>query len=404
MHLEHLLTDEQKSIREMVRKFVAKEILPFREKLEEDYSLVEGVHQKLVELGIQRVGYPPEYGGARGPGAATTSIIIREELAKGDAGISLVTGINGGAILAPAIAAGNKAVLDRFVPAFCGDKLEYACYSLTDSAGGADTENPVLKWGGITTRARLEGDEYVINGTKSWPTNAGIASVYMTVCTTDPDAGDDGVAIIYVPHDAEGLSFGKPETKMGFKTCINASVYYDNVRVPKEYRVAGPGKDILFYDAAVGCGSPFHNGAIALGIAQAAFDIVMAYTKERKSGGKPVREWSLIAGILADMAIRIEMTRGAVYNFAWMLDHPDEYPPPYSASMISKANVVRVFAADAAVYITNKAIELMGSNGLSPEYHLEKYFRDSKITQTILAGQQVSLYRVIRGYYDYVVQ
>ena len=388
----------------MMRKFVAKEILPIREELEEDYGLVEAVHQKLVDLGIQKSGYPPEYGGSRGPGFVTTSIIIREELAKGDAGISLVTGINGGAILGPAIAAGNKVVMDRFVPAFCGDKLEYACYSLTDSLGGADTENPVLNWRGITTRARLEGNEYVINGTKSWPTNAGIANVYMTVCTTDPNAGNDGVAIIYVPPDAKGLSFGKPETKMGFKTCINASVYYDNVRVPKEYRVAGPGKDILFYDAAVGCGSPFHNGAIALGIAEAAFDIVMEYTKERKSGGKPIREWSLIAGILADMAIRIEMSKGAVYNCAWMLDHPDDYPPPYSASMVSKANIVRVLAADTAVYVTNKGIELMGSNGLSPEYHLEKYFRDSKITQTILAGQQVSLYRVIRGYYDYVLK
>jgi butyryl-CoA dehydrogenase len=141
-----------------------------------------------------------------------------------------------------------------------------------------------------------------------------------------------------------------------------------------------------------------------LGIAEAAFDIVMEYTRERSSGGRPVREWSLIAGILADMAIRIEMTRGATYNLAWMLDHPDDYPPPYSASMVSKGNVVRVFGADTAVYVTNKAIELMGSNGLSPEYHLEKYFRDSKITQTILAGQQVSLYRVIRGYYDYVIQ
>ena len=203
MQLEHLLTDEQKSIREMVRKFVVKEIMPIREELEEDYSLVEKVHQKLVDLGIQRAGYPPEYGGGLGPGARTTSIIIREELAKGDAGIALVSGINGGAILGPAIAAGNKAILDRFVPAFCGDKLEYACYSLTDSSGGADTENPVLKWRGITTRAKLEGDEYVINGTKSWPSNAGIASVYMTVCTTDPDAGNDRVAIIYVPGDAK---------------------------------------------------------------------------------------------------------------------------------------------------------------------------------------------------------
>ena len=404
MQLEHLLTDEQKSIREMVRKFVVKEILPIREKLEEDYSLVEGIHQKLVALGIQRVGYPPAYGGGLGPGARTTSIIIREELARGDAGIALISGINGGAILAPAIGAGNKAILDRFVPAFCGDKLNYACLSMTDATGGADTENPVLKWRGIATRAKLDGDEYVINGTKSWPSNAGMASVYMTVCTTDPDAGDDGIAIIYVPGDAKGLSFGKPEAKMGFKTCINASVYYDNVRVPKEYRVAGPGKDALFYHALAGCGSPFHNGAIALGIAQAAFDIVLEYTKGRESGGKPVREWSLAAGILADMAIRIEMTRAAVYNMAWMLDHPDVYPPAFSASMISKGNVVRVFGADTAVYVTNKAVELMGSNGLSPEYHMEKYLRDSKITQLILAGQQVSRYRVIRGYYDYVVQ
>ena len=403
MHLENLLTDDQKLIRDSLCKFVAKEMMPIREQMEEDYSLVEEILQKLVDLGTQRIMYPTEYGGGRGPGAVTTSIIIREELAKADAGIALVSGINGGATLAPAIAAGNKAILDRFVPAFCGDKLEYACYSLTDASGGADTENPVLKWRGITTRAKLDGDEYVINGTKSWPTCAGLASVYMTICTTDPDAGDDGVAIIYVPGDAKGLSFGKPETKVGFRTCINASVYYDNVRVPKEYRVAGPGKDILFYNASVGCGSPFHNAAIALGIAEAAFDIVLEYTKERKSDGRPIREWSLIAGILADMAMRVELSKGATYNVAWMLDHPDDYPPPYSTSMVSKANVARVFAADTAVYITNKGIELMGSYGLSPEYHMEKYFRDSKITQTILAGQQVSLYRIVRGYYDYVL-
>jgi butyryl-CoA dehydrogenase len=404
MHLENLLTEEQKLIRDSLRRFVAKEMMPIREEMEEDYRLVEGILQKLVDMGTQRLMYPTEYGGGRGPGAVTSSIIIREELAKADAGIALVSGINGGATLGPAIAANNKAILDKFVPPFCGDKLEYACYSLTDSTGGADTENPVLNWRGITTRAKLDGDEYVINGTKSWPTCAGLASVYMTVCTTDPDAGDDGVAIIYVPGDAKGLSCGKPETKVGFKTCINASVYYDNVRVPKEYRVAGPGKDILFYNASVGCGSPFHNAAIALGLVEEAFDIVLEYTKERPSGGKPVRQWSLIAGILADMAIRVEMTKGATYNVAWMLDHPNNYPPAYSASMISKANIARVFAADTAVYVTNKAIELMGSNGLSPEFHMEKYFRDAKITQTILAGQQVSLYRVIRGYYDFVVQ
>lgn len=403
MQLEHLLTEEQKLMRDTIRRFVAEEIMPIRQELEMDYGLVEKVLQKLVDLGIQRLGYPPEYGGYRGPGIRTISAVIREEIAKGDPGIGLISGINGGGILAPAMAAGNKAVLDRFVPDFCGDKLNYACWAMTDSTGGADTENPLLQGRGISTRARLDGDEYVINGSKSWPTNAGLASVYMTICTTDPDAGDDGIAIIYVPGDAKGLSFGKPEAKMGFKSSINGSVYFDNVRVPKEYRLAGPGKDALFFHAMVDCGSQFNASCQSLGIAQAAYKIALDYTGQRQSGGKPVREWSMAAGILARMAIRIEMTRAAVYNFAWMLDHPDDYPPPYSASMISKANILRVFATDTGVWVTNKAAELMGSNGISPEYHLEKCLRDAKIVQLYLGGQQISRYRVIRGYYDYVV-
>ena len=111
----------------------------------------------------------------------------------------------------------------------------------------------------------------------------------------------------------------------------------------------------------------------------------------------------MAAGILADMAIRIEMTRGAVYNLTWMLDHPDVYGPPFADTMVSKASLTRSFASDAAVWVTNKAAELMGSNGISPEYHLEKYLRDAKITQLWLGGQQIARYRIIRGYYDYAV-
>jgi alkylation response protein AidB-like acyl-CoA dehydrogenase len=401
MHLEHLLTEEEKAIRATVRKFVEKEIMPIRDQLEQDYSVVEGVHQKLVDLGIQKGGFPPEYGGA-GPYSNMALGIICEELARGDAGISLSAGINAGLLLGPALAAGNKAVLERFAPAFCGDRVCYACLSMTDSTGGADSENPLLRGSGITTRASLDGDEYVINGTKSWPTHAGIASLYMTVCSTDPKQGEEGIALIYVPSDAKGLSFGKPEQKMGFKTSINASVYYDNVRVPKEYRVAGPGADAHIYYGAM-TGTQWHSATMSLGIAQAAFDIALDYTKERKSGGKPVREWSMVAGILADMAIQIEMSKGAVYNLSWMQDHPEEYGPPFSPAFVSKASAVKIFSADAAVWIANKAVELMGSNGISPEYKIEKYLRDAKIPQLWLGGQQVSRYRVARGYFDYVV-
>jgi alkylation response protein AidB-like acyl-CoA dehydrogenase len=402
MQLEHLLTDEQKAIRDMIRKFVANEIMPIRREMEEDYSLVEGVLQKLLELGIGRHNGGDEKEGHK-QDSNTTQAIVCEELAKGDAGISLcIPGISGG-LVKTAERAGNKAIVDRFGPAFSGNRVSYGCISMTDAAGGADTENPLLQGRGISTRAHLDGDEWVINGTKSWPTHAGIASVYLTVCTTDPELGEDGIALIYVPPDAEGLSFGKPEAKMGFRTSINASIFYDNVRVPKEYRLAKPGVDAQFFAGMAGTGAQFHSATISLGTAQAAFDIAMDYTRERKSGGKPVREWSMAAGILADMAIRIEMTRGALYNLSSMLDHPEVYGPPSSPQMVSKASATKVFAADMAVWVANKAAELMGSNGISPEYHLEKYLRDAKINQLWLGGQQVSRYRVVRGYYDYIV-
>ena len=394
MQLEHLLTDEQKALRDMIRKFVGKEIMPIRRKMEENYNLVEEILQKLLDLGIGKHDHPQ---------STTTDAVICEEVARGDAGVSLcIPGITGG-LLGPARMAGNQAVIDRFGPLFNGDRVHYSCISMTDAAGGADTENPLLQGNGISTRARLEGDEWVINGTKSWPTHAGIASVYLTVCTTDPKLGDEGTALIYVPPDAEGLSFGKPEEKMGFRTSVNASIFYDNVRVPKEFRLAGPGIDAQFFTALAGTAAQWHSSTISLGTTQAAFDIALNYTKERKSGGKPVREWSMAAGILADMAIGLEMTRGAVYNLSSMLDLPDVYGPPFSPRMVSRASATKVFAADRAIWVANKAAELMGSNGISPEYHLEKYLRDAKINQLWLGGQQISRYRVARGYYDYVV-
>ncbi len=401
MQLTHLFTDEQKAIRKAVREFTNKEIIPVRENLETDHSLVENILQKLVDLGIQEGGCPTEYGGT-GPYSMMTRAIIIEELSKGDVGIAMSTGVNAGELLAPAIHAGNKVVLDRFAPAFSKDKICYACIAMTDSTGGADTENPLFQGRGIATTAKLEGDEWVINGTKSWPTHAGIASMYLTVCNTDYDAGDDGIALIYVPSDTPGLSFGPPEKKMGFRTTVNASIYYDSVRVPKEYRAAGPGHDAKFYYAAMSV-AQWTSAIESLGIAQAAFDIALEYTGDRKSGGKPVREWSMAAGIIAEMATRLEMMRGAAYNFAWMLDNPEDYGPPFSNQMISKASLLRIFASDGCVWIANKAMELMGCNGLSPEHHLEKYLRDAKVTQLWLGGQQIAKYRVVRGYYDYVV-
>ncbi len=397
MNLEHLLTDEDRQIREAVRDLTRKEIIPNTRKLETDYKFVEEVHQKLVDMGVQAAGYPAEYGG--GDGSSTALGIICEELAKGDGGISLSAGINWGLTLKPAIVAENRVVMDRFIPPFCSGKLAYSCLSMTDEAGGADSENPLLDGAGIKTTAKLEGDEYVINGNKSWPTNGGIAEVYLTICTTDTKAGDDGVALIYVPRDTPGLSFGKPEKKMLFKTSINSSVHYDNVRVPKEYRLAGPGMDANFYHF-ISAGTGWHSATMALGIAERAFEIVLEYTGTRMGGFKPVRQHSMAAGIIADMAIGIEMMRASIYNLGYMLDHLDVYGPPWTPEFISKATAARVYAADTAVETINKGAELLGSMAISEDFPYEKCLRDIKITQLWLGGQQISRYRVARGYYD----
>ncbi|WP_300458226.1 acyl-CoA dehydrogenase family protein [Desulfobacula sp.] len=398
MNLEHLLTKEHLQIRETIREFTKKEIMPRTRELEADYSLVEEVHQKLVDMGVQADGYPEEYGGG-GHGSMKSLCIITEELAKGDAGISLSVGINAGIILKPAMVVENKFVMDQFIPRFTGDKLAYACISMTDEQGGADSENPLLAGGGIKTTARLEGDEYVINGAKSWPTHGGVAECYLTVCNTDPSAGDEGIALIYVPKDTPGLTFGKPEEKMLFKTSINSSIYYNNVRVPKEYRLAGPGMDAnIYHFFEVGTG--WHSSAMALGVAERAFELALAYTGTRMGGFKPVRQHSMVAGILADMAIGIDMMRASVYNLSCMLDNLDVYGPPWSPQLISKASATRVFAGDKAVEIVNKGAELLGSMAISKDFGYEKCLRDAKIFQLWLGGQQICRYRVARGYYD----
>jgi alkylation response protein AidB-like acyl-CoA dehydrogenase len=398
MNLEHLLTEENLQVRETIREFTKKEIIPIAKKLETDYSLVEGVHQKLVNMGFQSLGYPTEYGGGGNLSFVTMGIIC-EELAKGDSGISISVGINSGLVLSPAAIAENKAIMDKAFPAFCGNKVAYACLSMTDEAGGADTENPLLKGGGIKTIAKLEGDEYVINGSKQWPTHGGIAEAYLTICTTDPNMGDDGIAIIVVPKDAPGLSFGKPEKKMLYRTCINGSVYYDNVRVPKEYRVAGPGKDANLYYMITG-GAGWHMSIISLGIAERAFEIVLDYTGTRLGGFKPVRQHSMVAGIIADMAIGIQMMRASLYNLAYMYDHLDVYGPPWAPEFLSKAAATRVYAGDMAVEIVNKGAELLGSMAISEDFPYERCLRDAKLSQLGLGGQQICRYKVAQGYYD----
>jgi alkylation response protein AidB-like acyl-CoA dehydrogenase len=400
MYLRDLLTEEEIDIQELFRKFVDREIMPRRRELEDNPVLVSEILQKITDMGVLRMGYPLHLGGENNGKIPFYLTILAEEFARGDAGIAMAVGQSSGRHLGAAIAVKNQAIIDRFLPIYLGNTFAYSCLSMSEPDGGCDVENFDMEGTTLRTVARLDGDEWIINGCKCWPGSGGMAAMYLTVCTTDPSAGSEGIAIIYVPDKTPGLSFGKPEQKMGFQSISNASVYYEDVRVPREYRLAGPGKDADFFKAAC-AHTKIHSAALSLGISRGVLETVLEYTKNRKGGGKSVRQHTIIAGIIADMAVKLETSRALTYNATWMLSRPDVYGPAYSVDMTARCNIAKVFTADAVVWIANKAMELMGANGYSPEYHVEKYLRDGKSLQLWLAGQQVSRYDIARGYYDF---
>lgn len=402
--LNVLLSEEDLMARDMFRNFVEKEIMPHRREIDDDkdHLIVRRILQGMTDLGLQKAPFPQEYGGG-GASSMVSAAIMHEEFGRGDSGIATSATVTTWAFL-PAIIAGNKAVLDHFAPVFCGDELKLGCFAITEpggshGGGGCDIENPSLHGRKIKTIARLEGDEWVINGQKAWASNSGVAEVYNVVCTTDPEMGDEGIAMIYVPTSCEGLSFGKFENKSGMQGDRNCSMYLDNVRVPKSFRTAGPGKDAeLFHNNVIA--ARILTGALAVGNAQGAFETVLKYTGERIVANKPIRQHSICAGMLADMAIGIETARNYYIMAAYMYDHPETYGSPITDLMLSKSSITKVYAADVAVMVTNKAMELMGSYGYVRDYDVEKYWRDCKIIQLWEGGAQLGRFDVCRGYYN----
>ncbi len=211
-----------------------------------------------------------------------------------------------------------------------------------------------------------------------------------------------GVALIYVPKDTPGLSFGKPEQKMGMKvTDFNTAIYFDDVRVPKWYRAGGPGIDWQLFRNNVSWGR-LTSAPMTLGNAQAVLDIIIEYTRTRTYGGKPVRNHSLQAAMIADMAIGIESARAFYLSVAAMFNNRKKYGNPNEDYLMARASAAKVYACDVTEMVCNRAMELMGSYGYAREYHVEKYLRDSKIIQIWLGGGQLGRLDVVQSYYPYV--
>ncbi len=400
-----IVTEQDRMIVQMIRQFVDKEIMPVRDKLDDDteHIIINQILRKLSDLGVFRVRARDEAAddGDGGP-SLVTSCVVLEEMSRGDAGIGIVAGVNGWA-LAPAVRSGNAEVLKLFESLSETESPALACFAMTETAGGCDIENlPALRGRTVHTRAVLDGDEWVINGAKRFPSSAGVACLYCVVCQTDPAKGEEGIALIYVPRAAKGLTFGKFEVKAGMQSDRNADIYFDNVRVPKSYRAGGPGIDAESLKSNLTIGRVV-SAASAVGCARGAFEEVLRYTGDRVAEGKPVRQHSIAAGMLAEMATGIETARAHYLQVAYMLSHPQQFGPAHSDALLCQASMSKNYATEMAIMVTNKAMELMGSYGYIRDYHVEKYWRDVKEIQLWLGGAQLGRFDIARGYYPYHV-
>jgi alkylation response protein AidB-like acyl-CoA dehydrogenase len=393
-----LISEDEQSLHNAVHDFVDKEIMPVRQQIEDDLKLQKKIRKLLAGMGLQRLSMPKAYGG-EGVRGTLLNALISEELSRGDVGTAVSHMCTGWA-WKPAIGGQMKAVLDKFMPSFCGDTPQCACFAITEAGGphgggGCDLENVVYKGTKLRTLARFEDNQCIINGSKLWATNSGIADLYCIVCTTDPKLGEDGIVLAYIPKGWPGLTVGPDENKCGLKSDHNCPLYFDDVRIPKEWTIGPGGRAAeLFWAQIPGVSS----GAMATGVMQGVLETVLAYTGQRIVADKPIRQHGGPAEVLADIAMETEMARTWYLTTAFMCDHPETYGPR-TGLLAARMNMARI-TSERAVRCAEKAIQLMGSYGYVREYHVEKYWRDSLMITLWKGGTHLSRHNVCRGYYD----
>jgi len=376
------LSEERKQYQELARKFAEAEVRPLNDKFDDDWEThahMSQVLKKAASLGFMGLPIATEYGGSGADGMTVMAVL--EELAAVNGGVACVIGDTWFAQTPIVIAADEEQRRRFLIPLASREEPHLGCICMTEPASGADIEDPRMHLRTVKTIATEDGDHYVINGVKMWPSNAGIASHYVVIATTDPKEEEKGSCILVVEEGTPGLSFGKIERKMGMPEDQNREVIFENVRVPKENLLGkiGDGQRILQTTVAY---NRLGAGMISVGIARGAFGYALQYCKSRVVGGKPLTGHSLISARFADMATKIDAARLLVYRASWSLKKRHPHRARYS-------DMAKVYATDTAMEVTSNCVQLMGSYGYSREYPVEKYMRDAKIVQIYLGPNEL---------------
>lgn len=356
------LTEEQRMIRDAARDFAQNELKPGVIERDELQKFPAEQIKKLGELGFLGMMVDPAYGGSGLD--AVSYVLAMEELSKVDASASVVLSVNNSLVCYGLEAFGSEEQKEKYLkPLAAGEQIGAFCLSEPEAGSDATQQR---------TTAVDMGDHYLLNGTKNWITNGSTASTYLVIAQTDPGAGHRGINALIVEKGMEGFSIGPKENKLGIRGSDTHSLMFSDVKVPKENRIGADGFGFRFAMKTLE-GGRIGIAAQAVGIAAGAYELSVAYAKERKAFGKPIADHQAIQFKLADMGTEIEAARLLCLKAAWLKDQG----LPYGEAS-AKA---KLFASEVAMKTTVEAVQIHGGYGFVKEYHVERMMRDAKITQ-----------------------
>ncbi len=360
--MQFQLTEEQLMIQSAARDFAQNECKPGVIDRDENQKFPAEQVKKLGELGFLGMMVDPKYGG--GGMDAISYVLAMEEISKVDASCSVVMSVNNSLVCWGLEHFGTEEQKQKYlVPIAKGEKIGAFCLSEPEAGSDATSQR---------TTAFDKGDHYLVNGTKNWITNGSSASIYLVMVQTNIELGHKGINCLIMERGMPGFVVGPKENKMGIRGSDTHSLMFTDVKVPKENRIGEEGFGFKFAMKTLG-GGRIGIASQALGIASGAYELALAYSKERKAFGKLISQHQIIQFKLADMATRIEAARLLIYRAAWLKDQglPCE----------KEGAQAKVFASETAMWVTTEAVQVHGGYGYVKEYHVERLMRDAKITQ-----------------------
>jgi len=376
--LNFQLTEEQLAVQMAARNFAQSELLPGVIERDTEARFPTEQIQKMGALGFMGMMVDPNFGGG---GMDTISYVIAmEELSKIDASASVSMSVNNSLVCWGLEKYGTEEQKQTYLTKLAtGEVLGAFCLSEPEAGSDATSQQ---------TSAVLQGDYYLLNGTKNWITNGSSASIYLVIAQTDASKGHKGISVFIVEKGWEGFVVGKKEDKLGIRGSDTHSLLFTDVKVPVKNRIGAEGFGFTFAMETLN-GGRIGIAAQALGIASGAYELALAYSKERKTFGKPISQHQAIQFKLADMATQIEAARLLVYKSAWLKDQGKEYA---QASAMAK-----LFASEVAMNVTIEAVQIHGGYGYVKEYHVERLMRDAKITQIYEGTSEIQRIVISRG-------